>query len=206
MMRIFVILVALLIVGPGCQTQGERMVESYSLTRKTVDEARQQVGQTILSLSALRAAPAPHMKDSFHRYRDEVAKLEEEGADARRRAKEMREEADAHVKQWQEEMKTLKDPTIKASMEDRREAVRTNYKLLQMYAQDVRTAYGPYLAGNKDIVQALSIDLSPAAIDSLAPSIDKVLRDGQSLQQKLQLMQRALDNIADGVSPIGSTS
>jgi hypothetical protein len=201
-----ILLLVLLLLAPGCQTQGEKMVESFSLTRKTVAEARQQVGQTILSLSALRSAPASAMKDSFHNYRDQVAKLEEEAADARRRAKEMREESDAHVKQWQDEMKTLKDPSIKATMEERREAVRTNYKLLEMYAQDVRTAFGPYLAGNKDIIQALSIDLSPAAIDSLAPSINRVLGDGQNLQQKLNLMQRALDNIANGVSPIGETS
>jgi hypothetical protein len=191
--------------GGGCSTQGEKMVESFALTRKTVDEARRQVDTTLVRLHALRSTPVPGLKDGFRSYKESVAKLEKEGVDARQRATAMREEADAHVKAWQKEMAELKDPTIKASMESRRQAVRTNFELLKMYAQDARKAYGPYLAGNKDIVQALTIDLSPAAIASLSPSIDKVLLDGKALQEKLAAMQLALTNIAMGVSPIGET-
>ena len=199
----FAVLVVAVALAGGCSTQGEKMVESFERTRKTVDEAQGQVGATLVSLHALRSTPAPMLKDGFRDYKKEVEKLEEEGADARRRAQAMREEADAHVKAWQKEMATLKDPAVKASMEQRRQAVRSNFELLKMYAQDARKAYDPYLAGNKEIVRALSIDLSPAAISSLSPSIDGVLLNGKALQERLSAMQRALDNIAAGVSPLG---
>jgi len=74
---------------------------------------------------------------------------------------------------------------------------------VQMYADDARKAYEPYLRRSKEIVQALTIDLSPAAVKSLAPAIDSVMADGDALRLKLAAMQHALNNIANGVSPIG---
>ena len=72
-----------------------------------------------------------------------------------------------------------------------------------MYADDVRKAYKPFLDGNQAIVQALSIDLSPTAVASLSSSIERVQADGEQLQVRLGMMQRAMDNIADGISPLG---
>jgi len=132
-----------------------------------------------------------------------VDALAKEAEDATFRAKSMKEESDEHIRSWQEEMKSIKDPSIKASLESRRAAVQTNFKLIQMYADDVRKAYEPFVQGNRDIVQALSIDLSPAAMNSLSGSMDRVVADGQTLKQKIGLMRIAMANIANGVSPLG---
>jgi hypothetical protein len=117
----------------------------------------------------------------------------------------MQEQSDAHIQAWQEEMKTIKDPTIKASVESRRDAVGTNFSLIRMYADDVRKAYEPFLQGNKDMLQALSLDLSPAAITSLSEGIDKVVASGKALDDKLWSMEHAMDNVANGKSPLGGT-
>jgi hypothetical protein len=195
-------LVVALAGGCATKTQGEKTVQSFMQTRETLAGSRQQVALTQSSLANLRMQ-SPDLKEAFRRYRDAVTQLEKEGADAKWRAQAMKERSDDHIKAWQEEMKTIKDPTIKASLESRQEAVRTNFKLIQMYAEDARKGFEPFLQGNKDIVQALSIDLSPAAISSLAPSIDQIIADGKALDNKLWSMQHALDNIANGLSPLG---
>jgi hypothetical protein len=194
-----------LVLAGGCASRGEKMVQSFARTRETVTEAQRQVDTTLVALHALRSTPAQQLTDGFRRYKSSVEKLEKQGADATWRGRTMQEEADEHVRAWQKEMETLNDPAMKASLESRRQAVRTNFKLLQMYAQDARNAYNPYLAGNKECVRALSIDLSPAAISSLSPSIDRILQDGATLKEKLAAMQYAMNNIAAGVSPIGAT-
>jgi hypothetical protein len=200
-----IVALLLALAAGGCSTQGEKMVESFASTRETVSAAQRQVDKTLLSLHALRSTPVPALKDGFRAYKDAVEKLEEQGTDARRRATVLRDRADSHIQAWEKETARLKDPGIKASMEERRAALPVNYKLLVMYAEDARKAYDPFLTGNKDIVRALSIDLSPAAISSLSPSIDRVLLDGAQLQQKLAAMQYALNNMANGISPIGAT-
>jgi hypothetical protein len=190
--------------GGGCASDGEKMLESYASTRETVAKAQRQVDETLVSLHRLRSTSVPALKDGFRDYKRNVEKLEAEGTDAKKRAAVLRDRQDSLIKAWEKEVARLKDPTIQASMEERRQALPSNYKLLMMYADDSRKAYGPFLTRNKDIVQALSLDLSPAAIATLSPSIDGVLLSGQQLQQQLALMQNALSNMANGISPLGA--
>ena len=199
------LLLLVLVFGPaaGCASRGEKRVQSFAKTRDTVSGAQVQVDRTLLALQGLRNARADNLTGTYRQYKDAVAGLEKEGEKAKVQAMAMQEEQEAHMNAWEDEMKTFKDPQVKASMESRREAVRTNFVLVRMYAQDARQAYGPYLQGSKEIVRALSIDLSPAAISSLAPAMDKLAADGMTLKQKLAAMQHALGNIANGVSPIG---
>jgi hypothetical protein len=187
----------------GCSSQGERMVQSYEQTRDTLAESRGQVDATLGTLNNLRMTRGEGLKDLFGQYKDQVGKLETQSQTAKWQAKTMKDDQETHIKAWQKEMESINDPMIKASLESRRKAARSNFALVSMYADDVRKAYEPFLSGNKQLVQALSIDLSPAAILSLGPSMDKVMSDGMVLKERMGAMQMALNNIANGISPLG---
>jgi hypothetical protein len=202
--NIFVLICLSVTLVGGCASTGEKAVQSFQTTKKTVDESENQIDLTIAALYRLRTAPAGNIKDAFAQYKENVVLLEEQGRKAKERAAAMKDEADAHITAWQKEMETIDDPQIKSTMESRRQAVRSNYQLVQMYADDARKAYEPFLKGNQQLVKAFSIDLSPAAVSSLAPSIDKVMADGEMLKQKIAALQRALGNITNGVSPLGA--
>src|SRR4051812_24292451 len=139
---VFILAISL---AAGCATQGEKMVQSFSRTRELLAESQGHVDITLIRLNGLRNVQAGGLADAFRQYKDVVAELEEQGKDSQRRADTMKEEAHAHIQAWQSEMKNIKDPTIKASLESRQQAVRSNFKLVQMYAQDARKAYGPFL-------------------------------------------------------------
>ena len=190
---LFVLAIGLL---GGCASQGEKMVQSYAQTRDSVAESTAEVDATIGTLNRLRMTRGEPLNDVFSRYKDQVTKLE-------RQAQTMKDDQELHIKSWQKEMESISDPTIKASLESRRKAARSNFKLIQMYADDVRKAYEPFISGNQQLVKALSIDLSPAAISSLSPAVDKVMLDGNKLKERLGAMQQGLNNIANGVSPLG---
>ena len=193
-----------LLPGGGCASTGEKMANSFQRTRTNVAESRGQVSDTLSALRIIRTARGDTVKDAYMHYKKSVGDLEKAGGEAKSRALALKEQSDTHMKAWQEEQKQIKDPAIKASLESRRSAVRSNFVLVQMYSDDVRKAYEPFISGNKDIVQALSIDLSPAGVSALAPSIDRVTGDGQALDQRLWMLERALNNIANGVSPLGT--
>ena len=197
------LLLGLAIALVGCASQGEKMVENFTRTREMLASAQNQVDMTLVTLHSLRNAPPEHLKDVFGRYKDAVAQLEQAGTKAEWRAQTFKEEENTYMSRWQEKTKDITDPTIKASMEKRRDAVRTNFRLIRMYAEDARKAYGPFLAGNKELVKALSIDLSPAGMSSLAPALDVVMANGQALKERIAAIQNALNNIAEGKSAIG---
>jgi hypothetical protein len=197
------ILLLVLLTACSAPSKGEKQVKSFNETRDFLAEAQGQVDVTLASLTSLRRTPADRLDLAFKHYKESVTALEKEGADARWLADAMKEKSEAHIRAWQSEMETITDPKIKASLQSRRDAVRSNFNLLKLYAQDARKAYDPFLKGNQQMVQALSIDLSPAALTSLSEAMDQLTVDGALLKQRIAAMQHSLDNVAQGLSPIG---
>ena len=202
-----IVAVAAALAG-GCSSSsgGQKTFEGFTKTqttsRRRADRHRPDAGEP--QRRAHHDARQPEQR--LRQYKKSVDQLEQRGEDAKQLAASMQENMTMNIKSWQKEMETIQDPTIKASVESRREAVRTNYEPVKMYAQDARNAYEPFLQGNRDIVKALSIDLSPAARSSLGPAMDKTAADGKTLKQKIAAMQKALDNIAQGQSPSGNAT
>ena len=193
----------------GCASdhgQGQKVVEGFQQTQSDLNNAQQQVDSTLAALNVVQNAKGvENLNAAFNSYREQVQKLEKDGSAAKERARNMREQVNQNIWTWQKDMESVSDPTVKASLEARKEAVKTNFAQAQMYADDVRAAYEPFLQENKDIVKALSMSLSPGALPGLAPAMDKTRADGQALKQKIAAMQKALNNIEHGEAPIGKS-
>ena len=195
------------LIAGGCASStggGEKLAESYSKTRVFLNNSQRQVDETLGTLNGLRITNPTNLNNAFNEYKKSVDGLEKKGAEAKNLAASMQDHMDTNVMSWQKEMDQIQDPTVKASVEQRKEAVKSNYDQLKMYAQDARAAYEPFLKDNQDIVQALKINLSPAAVNNLSASMDKANADGKALKEKIAAMQRAMDNIAKGQPPIGN--
>jgi len=203
-----IVAAAILAAAAGCSssTGGQKTFEGFTKTQGNLAAAQTEIDQTLASLNGVRITTPSNLDNAFRQYRDSVEKLKQRGVDAKRLSESMDENMTMNIKSWQKEMDTIQDPTVKASVESRRDAVKSNYSALKMYAQDARKAYEPFLKDNQDIVKALSIDLSPAARTSLGPSMDKAAADGRTLKQKIAAMQRAMDNIAQGLPPTGNAT
>jgi hypothetical protein len=191
-------------------THGTKRVEGFEKTKLALVDAQRQVDTTLAALGYLRftgsTGNTAGLNDAFKNYRTSVEQLEKEGKNAKRRSEAMREDMETQIMAWQKEMEQIKDPAIKATMQSRRDAVRSNFSLVQMYADDARKAYQPFLQSNKDIVKALSIDLSASALSGLGPAMDRTHANGEALKQRIAALQHALGNIEQGMTPIGGTA
>jgi len=195
-----------LVLLAGCasnkQTQGEKAVQSFESTRMHVADAQKQVDSTLASMGQFQYTG--NLNNAFQNYKAALAQLEESSEDAKWRAQAMRENQAKFVENWQKEMDKIQDPTLKSNMEARREAVKQNFAQVKAAAAEARQAYEPFIRGNKDIVQSLSVNLSPAMVPSLKPKMDQTTADGQVLKAKLAALQKQLDNIAHGQSASGN--
>jgi hypothetical protein len=201
-------IVAAAALAGGCSSSsgGQKTFEGFTKTQTSLAAAQNEIDQTLANLNGVRITTPDNLNNAFKQYKQSVDQLEQRGKDAKQLAASMQENMTMNIKSWQKEMETIQDPTVKASVESRREAVRTNYELVKMYASEARHAYEPFLQGNRDIIKALSIDLSPAARSSLGKAMDKTAADGKTLKQKIAAMQKALTNIAQGQSPVKNTT
>jgi hypothetical protein len=189
----------------GCASSsgGEKTFETYARTRGMLATAQTDVDNTLAALNSLRITEPGNLNNAVRQYKDAVARLEKKRTEAKQLAAGMEENMDMNIITWQKEMDQIQDPEVKASVESRREAVRSNYQQVKMYAQDTRNAYEPFMKGNQDIIKALSMNLSPANVSTLGSAMDRTAANGKTLKDKIAAMQRAMDNIAKGQPPIG---
>ena len=186
----------------GRMEEGEKAVEGFAKLKAGLAKAQTQVDEVIKSMDQLQAGG--DLQKSYSTFNSEVSDLQKTAAAAKKRADAMRKNVDAYVQKWQKEMETLSDPTIKASLGQRREAVRANFTRVSDSAHAVRGAYDPFVAHLQEIQKALSIDLTPANVAGIKPSIDKARADGQTLKQRIAALQAELDRIQAGLSPTGA--
>jgi chromosome segregation ATPase len=191
--------------GVGCSSmsRGEKAYYGFANTQSLLSSAQQQVDATLSALHGMGMTDPTNLNNAYSQYKEEVKRLEQQGKDARKLASSMKENHDQTLMDWQKEMDTMQDPTVKASAESRKEAIKNNYEQLRMYAEDARKAYDPFLQTNKDIVKALGVNLSPATLTSLQSSIADADAKGKTLKEKLAAFQHAMDNVAKGQPPIG---
>jgi chromosome segregation ATPase len=199
---------ALLLAG-GCSSSGrigesEKAAEGFNKTKAAAAKAQAQVDRTLAAIDQLQAGG--DLQKAFKNYDDAVNDLEKAGADAKKRADAMRKNVDAYIAKWQKEMESMNDPTIKANLAQRRKAVSDNFARVQDAAQRLRDSYQPFLTQLKEIQRALAVDLSPAAIPGLKPSMDKAKSQGQTLKQNISTFSSELDRIAAGMSPSGAAA
>ena len=184
--------------GGGRIDEGQKAIEGFQSTRTGVQKAQQQVDQTLVSIDKLAAGG--EMQKSYKAYTKEVDDLQGAAKNAAKRAQKMRENYKEYVTKWQKEVEKMGDPTIKASLTQRREAVSANFDRVRSSAEAAKQAYEPFMKTLQEIRNALAIDLSPQALPGLKPAMDKAKGQGQTLKQKLAAMQSDLDRIVSGMS------
>jgi chromosome segregation ATPase len=204
-----VLLAAALAAIVGCSSsgrieEGDKAIEGFEATRQRLQKAQGQVDATLASLD--RVAAGGDMRKPYQAYCDNLEELEEAGRNAAKRAQKMRENMQEYVAKWQSEMEKMNDPTIKAGLQQRRNAVSANFDRVRSTAQAAREAYDPFMARLQEIRKALAIDLSPNALPGLKPAMDQAKAQGQTLKQKLSAMQGELDKILSGTSASGTAS
>jgi hypothetical protein len=194
-----------LVLATGCasnkQTQGEKAFEGFEATRVQLADAQQKVDNTLQAMSQFEYSG--NLNNAFQNYKASITELEKCSEKAQWRAQAMREHEQKFIENWQKETAKIQDQNVKASMEARRDAVGQNFAQVRAAAAEARQAYEPFIRGNKDIAQSLSINLSPAMLPSLKPAIEQTRANGQALKAKIAVMQKQLDNIAGGMPATG---
>ena len=200
------LLLAVALAGTGCSSGGgggrsaesKKAIEGFQAIRTNIDKAQKQVDESLASLNQLGSGGGD-MTKTFGTFSKEVDELDKAGKDAAKRSESMRKNMDAYIKKWQGEMQAMNDPTIRASVTERQNAVRANFDKVRAAAQEARAAYTPFMGTLQELRKALSSDMSPAALTGLKPAIGNANKQGATLKEKLGAMQKELDGMMSGM-------
>ena len=195
---------AALAAGCSSKDQGRersgKAVGTLKETREELANTQKQIDEVLAAASAVQSGQGD-LKSAYDKYKKEVAGTEEAAADVRKRAEDMRARSQEYQAKWQEEMSKVSNPDLKAAAQARAAKVRGRYEMITAKAQDSKAAYEPFIRDLKDLQTYLSNDLTPAAVQAASPVFDKVKASGQVLKQKLDALQKELDDVAAEMSP-----
>ena len=98
-------------------------------------------------------------------------------------------------------MSKVNDPAMRSAMEARQQAVRTNFSSIRSAMRDAGDAYTPYIGHLKDIQTAMSLDMTPAGVKTVAPTMAKVNAEGQTLKDKINVVIAKMDEVTNTMGP-----
>jgi hypothetical protein len=192
------------VVAAGCASSGrvkesERAVQSMEQVHTRVVKAKDDVAKIVTLLGQIEQGG--DLRKPFKSYTAAVDQMREDGETAAKRADSMRERREEYLAKWQDEAETIQNPAVREGMEERRQRVRNEYDRLARLAEEVRTAYQPFLRDIEDVQKALSIDLTAAGVQAIKPAITAAKGDGTALIAKLDEAARALNEFLGKMSP-----
>ena len=189
----------------GAKTQeSQKAGVSLKATRQELVKSKAEVNQAIAALDKLAAGG--NLPESYKQYSTAVTNVEAAGTRARTRAQEMRANGRAYVTKWEQETEQVSSPELRAGAAARRQGIKEHYEEIVTAGQAVRDAYQPFLKDLQDIRRALASDLTPAGIESAKLAMDKSKTEGETLNEKIDVVIAKLDEVAGGMSSSGATS
>lgn len=187
--------------GPNdpAKERSAKAVSGLRDTREELAAARTQVDKTQAALDRLQTAPADRRLE-FDAYKEQVKAIESQAKSIAERTADMQSRGAEYQQKWAADAAQLSDPSLKANVQSRAAKVRGRYVIIAAKGQAARAAYQPYIRDLTDVQTFLSGDLSPAAVQSAGPVIQKARADGQLLKQKLDDLSGELDSVAAELS------
>jgi len=200
-----VLVVSALIGALGCssgkdkKTGGEQRAGAAAgglkETRNELSTARAQIDKTLFSMNRLRDGQG-QLQTEFTEFNAELKKTDEQAAKVRARAADMRTRATEYQTKWRQEVANIDDPALRAAANTRADKIRERYDAITAKANEVRTAYEPFIKQLKGVQTYLSNDLTPAGVQGAGDVFDRATANGKTVGEKIDAVIAELDSVA----------
>jgi len=105
--------------------------------------------------------------------------------------------------EWQKDGDKYKNPAIQQLSEQRQQELADIYGQIARNSLGVKEAFQTYVSDAKQVLNYLSNDLTPKGIESIAPTSQKVIYDGDNLKYSIKYVQTAIDRARVEMSQTG---
>lgn len=179
-----------------------KSLESLSSMKAAVANSQAQVDRVVDSLNSL--STGNDVANSYKAFDAEVVGLRKSAEEAAQRATLMKDKKGAYISMWQNDMEADPNPAMRATLEQRKAAVATNFDAAQVAGQGVRQAFGPFNQKLRDIQKTLSNNLTAQTVAQYRPTLDQARNEGRELKNRLINFGAALDRMQAGLASTGA--
>src|SRR5215207_4404611 len=116
-------------------SETSKSLESLSSMRASVASAQAQVDRVLSSLDSI--STGNDLANSYKSFDAEASALRKTGEEAAQRAALMKDKKEAYIARWQKDMESDPNPAMRATQDQRKAAVQTNFDSAQIAGQGV---------------------------------------------------------------------
>jgi hypothetical protein len=174
--------------------------EDLAEYRQVASDAQKVVLATLASLDRT-TAQTPCPPRAIKGFSKDVQRLEVDSFRIRARAQAIRTRGEAYFEQWQEHLRSVKDPVARQLAEDRREHLQERFAHIRLTTQQARDVFQPFLAGLHRVRNGLQSNPAAASADSMKGLIRTTRENGQKVETSLDAILGELDAIAAMLKP-----
>jgi hypothetical protein len=151
------------------------------------------VDATNASLENLLKPGQPDVKKAFDTYSEQAAKMEHQGQLLVKHTDEMSARRLDYFKEWEKQGDTYANPEIRELSEQRRADLSEVFAQIPAASVGIKGAFQAYLSDIKEIQKYLSTDLTSKGIESITPTAEKSIQDGDHLKDAVKPVVSAMD-------------
>lgn len=204
-MRTWLGLTAATLMAAGCATTGyqraEKTVKSIEATRAELAAGQDLIAETLVALDQLYGAGGGDLRPLHAQLGRHIRMLEQQAVAARRRAEAYRQNANAYVGAWADELAQIANPEIRDVSKARRGETIRNFGAIENAAAKAREAYQPLLEDLRGIHQFLGQDLTARGVSASAGQVAEARKEAAALQQRIDDLIAELDRVSREMTP-----
>lgn len=188
---------ASILILVACASTGMERSAKARTSMRTVDsdikQALLQVDATNASLENLIKPGQSDVKKALESYAGNVAKMENQGQKLVKHTDEMSAKRLDYFAEWEKQGDKYTNPEIRELSEQRRADLSEIFAQIPAASVGIKGAFHTYLSDIKEIHKYLSNDLTPKGIESITPTAQKSIADGDNLKESVKPVVAALD-------------
>jgi len=182
----------------GCATTGNQRSANTRATMKDVEQvyirSSEQVDVTRGSLEGIVNPNQPDEKKAFDRYSNDVSKMGNLEKRLNKQGDQMRVQQKDYFEEWRMQGNTYTNPRIQALSEQRRADLTAVFANIAESSVGVKGALKAYMSDLRQIRTYLSTDLTPKGIESITPTVQQAIVDGDNLKEAIKPVLSSMDD------------
>jgi len=180
--------------------KAEKAADSLKDLAKEVQEGEAQLGVVTASLDQLVNKENADLRKPYKAFQKAVEKLTDIAGDAKKRREGLNKNKDAYFKAWDEEIATIQNEDIRSRSAERRQKVQQQLESLSTITSSTADNYRALEQNLKDIQTALSVDLTPGGIKTIAPVANKANQSAAAVRENLTKLHGELETLGFALS------
>lgn len=193
---------AALLFAAGCASsgydKGNKTAQNIQTAANRIAALPGQIDKTLASLDELVNKPQTDLRPQFKQFNAHLNDVESAAKDIGDARRSMGEKSKEFFAAWDAELALINNEDIKARSQARKTEVTTQLDNIKRSYTEAEVAFRPLMSELQDIKKYLSVDLTPAGIAAIQPTVAKAKMNAAGLTGKIS--QLAADFKALGLA------